>query len=104
MTHHDVMCSIGGMGTGSFPTILSHQRRLLDAGPQCLHHSALQEDKPAGSQSPSRTKPCDAKKAPVSWGFHNRQTDSPLEETTSESIAEILSGPRPKQSPFVLLL
>jgi hypothetical protein len=61
---------------------------------------ARQEDKPALSQSPSRIKPCDAKKVPVSWGFHNRQTDSPLEETTSESIAESLADLRRNRAPL----
>ena len=56
MTHQDVMCSIGGMGDWEFlSNPLSPTTTFKMPDRNCLHHGALQEDKRAVSQSPSRT-------------------------------------------------
>jgi hypothetical protein len=104
MTHHDVMCSIGGTGTGSFSAILlSHRRRLLRCRTAIASITArLARSKPISS----RTKPCDGKlrrpylRAPTIA----RRTHRWRKLRRNRSLGlHLLSSVRPETNPIVLL-
>ena len=61
MTHHDVLCSIGGVGTRSLLAILSHRRWFLRCRTTMPPSRRATRGQARVSQSPSRTKPCNAK-------------------------------------------